>query len=86
MTIVPGLKAEMKSFSDVGMFAPMVGSLAKEDSEIGARMGICFAFNSQSFLPNYLRTLLKITSYKGFGGLIGMFSTAPRLIVNSNCT
>jgi len=28
------------------MFAPMVGSLAKEDSEIGARMGICFAFNS----------------------------------------
>ncbi|KIK68871.1 hypothetical protein GYMLUDRAFT_67575 [Collybiopsis luxurians FD-317 M1] len=30
----------------VGLFAPMVGSLAKADSEIGARMGICFAFNS----------------------------------------
>ncbi|KAJ4000612.1 major facilitator superfamily domain-containing protein [Lentinula boryana] len=30
----------------VGMFAPMVGSLAKTDSEIGARMGICFTFNS----------------------------------------
>ncbi|KAF5388780.1 hypothetical protein D9757_005673 [Collybiopsis confluens] len=30
----------------VGMFAPMVGSLAKTDSEIGARMGICFTFCS----------------------------------------
>ncbi|KAK0447182.1 major facilitator superfamily domain-containing protein [Armillaria borealis] len=28
----------------VGFLAPMVGSLAKQDSEIGARMGICFAF------------------------------------------
>ncbi|KAF8916732.1 major facilitator superfamily domain-containing protein [Mucidula mucida] len=27
----------------VGIFAPMVGSLAKDDSEIGARMGICFS-------------------------------------------
>ncbi|KAJ3775372.1 major facilitator superfamily domain-containing protein [Lentinula raphanica] len=30
----------------IGMFAPMVGSLAKVDSEIGARMGLCFTFNS----------------------------------------
>ncbi|KAK0458984.1 major facilitator superfamily domain-containing protein [Desarmillaria tabescens] len=26
------------------LFAPMVGSLARKDSEIGARMGICFTF------------------------------------------
>ncbi|KAK0460609.1 major facilitator superfamily domain-containing protein [Desarmillaria tabescens] len=28
----------------LGFLAPMVGSLAKRDSEIGARMGICFTF------------------------------------------
>lgn len=28
----------------VGFLAPMVGSLARRDSEIGARMGICFTF------------------------------------------
>ncbi|KAF9460382.1 major facilitator superfamily domain-containing protein [Collybia nuda] len=27
-----------------GLLAPMVGSLAKEDSEIGSRIGICFTF------------------------------------------
>lgn len=40
----------------MGMFAPMVGSLAKEDSEIGARMGICFTFNSQ-FILLFFRVL-----------------------------
>jgi len=28
----------------VGIFAPMVASLAKDDGEIGARLGICFTF------------------------------------------
>ncbi|SJK98360.1 related to MFS monocarboxylate transporter [Armillaria ostoyae] len=28
----------------MGLFAPMIGSLARKDSEIGARMGICFTF------------------------------------------
>lgn len=27
----------------MGVFAPMIGSLAQTDSEIGARMGIAFA-------------------------------------------
>ncbi|KAK0203766.1 hypothetical protein DFS33DRAFT_830202 [Desarmillaria ectypa] len=29
---------------DMGLFAPMIGSLTRKDSEIGARMGICFTF------------------------------------------
>jgi len=28
----------------IGMLAPMIGSLAKSDKEIGARLGICFTF------------------------------------------
>ncbi len=30
--------------TDIGMLAPMIGSLAKSDKEIGARLGICFTF------------------------------------------
>ena len=29
---------------DVGLLAPMISSLAKKDTEIGARLGICFGF------------------------------------------
>ena len=29
---------------DAGLFAPMVASLAKKDTEMGARLGICFGF------------------------------------------
>ncbi len=32
---------------DMGLFAPMIGSLARKDSEIGARMGICFTFTGK---------------------------------------
>ncbi|KAK0435214.1 major facilitator superfamily domain-containing protein [Armillaria borealis] len=31
----------------MGLFAPMIGSLARKDSEIGARMGICFTFTGK---------------------------------------
>jgi hypothetical protein len=37
---------------DVGLFAPMVASLAKDDDEIGARLGICFTFTGKSNLPS----------------------------------
>ena len=35
-------------FSDVSLLAPMISSLAESDSEIGARMGVCFTFTGGS--------------------------------------
>ena len=34
---------------DIGLVAPMVGSTADSDSEIGARMGVCFTFTGRLF-------------------------------------
>lgn len=69
--------------ADVGMFAPMVGSLSKTDSEIGARMGICFAFNSEFFLFFVLSShSYALDSYVGFGGLIGTLPTNFSLNAN----
>ncbi|KAG6907710.1 hypothetical protein DXG01_007728 [Tephrocybe rancida] len=44
-----------------GLLSPMISSLAKQDSEIGARLGICFTFTVRSY----------ISAESGFGGLIG---------------
>ncbi|TFK75527.1 MFS general substrate transporter [Pluteus cervinus] len=33
----------------VGLLAPMVGSLARSDTEIGERLGMCFTFTGESF-------------------------------------
>jgi hypothetical protein len=45
---------------DVGIFAPMVASLAKDDGEIGARLGICFTFTGES--PLRSENLLPISN------------------------
>ncbi|KAK0224155.1 major facilitator superfamily domain-containing protein [Armillaria fumosa] len=48
----------------VGFLAPMVGSLAKQDSEIGARMGICFTFTANSSMAgNPIAGALLTSSY-----------------------
>ncbi|KAF9070883.1 major facilitator superfamily domain-containing protein [Rhodocollybia butyracea] len=66
----------------VGMFAPMVGSLAKTDSEIGARMGICFAFNSfGGLIGTPIAGALLTSSYKWwrptlFAGLSALLGAA----------
>lgn len=58
------------------MLAPMIGSLAKSDKEIGARLGICFTFAGKH--PSLSLSLLIwysdlhiIFPLSGFGGLIG---------------
>ncbi|KAG6856214.1 hypothetical protein H0H87_006550 [Tephrocybe sp. NHM501043] len=58
------------------LLSPMVASLAKKDSEIGARLGICFTFTGASVWKDicpFTHDLLIISSQNkiGFGGLIG---------------
>lgn len=43
-----GLSTQGCHDPDVGLLAPMIGSLAANDSEIGARLGICFTFTGVS--------------------------------------
>lgn len=57
---------------DIGISAPMVASLAKNELEIGARMGICFAVNG---MPVHaclqVHWDLTLNLLLGIGGLIG---------------
>ncbi|KAK0192583.1 hypothetical protein F5146DRAFT_1102463 [Armillaria mellea] len=47
---------------DMGLLAPLIGSLARKDSEIGARMGICFTF-TEFFLGTPIAGALLTSSY-----------------------
>lgn len=44
-----------RAFLDVSMLPPMVSSLAKNDGEMGARLGVCFTFTGES---SHLPTLI----------------------------
>jgi hypothetical protein len=37
---------------DISVLAPMIGSTADTDSEIGARLGVCFTFTGQANSSN----------------------------------
>lgn len=43
---------------DVSLLSPMVASLAGKDSEIGARLGICFTFTGAFACDNFVVAIL----------------------------
>ena len=49
---------------DASVVAPMIASTADTDSEIGARLGVCFTFTGQANTFNFaLRANVVITCY-----------------------
>lgn len=55
---------------DIGLLAPVIGSTAVDDSEIGARLGVCFTFTGR--LSKKVSLHPGLNCFPGFGGLIGM--------------
>ena len=49
--------------SDASVLAPMVSSLAESDSEIGARMGVCFTFTGSFLLSVHIQMLTGASRY-----------------------
>ena len=62
-------------YLDIGLLAPVIGSTANNDSEIGARLGVCFTFTGTFSTKASLHRILNC--FTGFGGLIGMTFIVP---------